>query len=136
MADNIYELKQILNSGNSFKAEYRYDYSSDILGIKVKRDFFYSETVEVEEGVLLDFDMDNLITALEILEASKKLNIPKYSLKNIIFLKVKVSIDEEFIKLNVIFGLMINNIEEKSVFEPLSQNLSNFPSLEMEMLSI
>ena len=42
----------ILNE-NSTVLKYMYDYSSDVLGVKVKNDFIYHETVELEDGVLL-----------------------------------------------------------------------------------
>ena len=119
---------------NSFEVEYRYDYSSDILGIKVKRDFIYCETVEMSDGVLLDFDVNNIPTALEILDASKRLNVPKSSLKNIIFFKMKVSIDEDSIKLNAVFVLLIQNIKEKPILESFAQNDLNLPSLETELV--
>lgn len=40
----------ILNE-NSTVLKYMYDYSSDVLGVKVKNDFIYHETVELEDGV-------------------------------------------------------------------------------------
>ena len=65
---------------------YDYDYSADNLGIKVNRDFQYGETIEMEDGLLLDFDVNDVPTSLEILDASKRFNLPKDSLKNIVFL--------------------------------------------------
>ena len=49
----------ILNE-NSTVLKYMYDYSSDVFGVKVKNDFIYHETVELEDGVLLDFDKNNV----------------------------------------------------------------------------
>lgn len=40
----------ILNE-NSTVLKYMYDYSSDVLGVKVKNDFIYHETVELEKMV-------------------------------------------------------------------------------------
>ena len=56
---------------NSFEVEYKYDSSVDVLAVKVKRDFTYNETIEMDEGVLLDFDVNNVPISLEILDASK-----------------------------------------------------------------
>ena len=72
------------NAGNSFEVDYRYDYAYDVLAIKVTRPFKYDKTVEMDEGVLLDFDEQNVPVSLEILDASKRLNVPKYSLKKLI----------------------------------------------------
>ena len=72
----------------------RYDFSSDILGVKSNKNFQYFETVEMDDGLLLDFDADNVPVSLEILDASKRFNLTRESLKNIIFFKMEVSIDE------------------------------------------
>ena len=48
------------NVDNSFEVDYRYDYSYDVLAIKVTRPFKYDKTVEMDEGVLLDFDEENI----------------------------------------------------------------------------
>ena len=42
---------------NSFELDYSYDSSCDVLVVKVKRDFTYAKTVEMDVGVLLDFDI-------------------------------------------------------------------------------
>ena len=75
------------NIKDSFEVDYRYDYTYDVLAIKVTRPFKYDKTVEMDEGVLLDFDVDSVPVSLEILDASKRLNVPKYSLKKLIDLK-------------------------------------------------
>ena len=72
----------ILNE-NSTVLKYMYDYSSDVLGVKVKNDFIYHETVELEDGVLLDFDKNDVPVSLEIMDASKRFNIPKSSLNHL-----------------------------------------------------
>ena len=65
-----------LKENKTYDAVYKYDIVSDILGIKVNRDFQYDETVEMDDGLLLDFDVDNIPTALEMHDASKRLNVP------------------------------------------------------------
>ena len=62
----------------------RYDSDADILGIKVNHDFSYEETVEMDDGMLLDFDVDNVPVSLEVLDASQRFNLPKESLNNIV----------------------------------------------------
>ena len=56
-----------LSISKTFEVEYFYNKSIDTLGIKVKRDFQYWETIEMDEGILLDFDINNVPNALEIL---------------------------------------------------------------------
>ena len=48
----------------------KYDSNADILGIKVNHDFTYGETIEMDDGLLLDFDIDNVPISLEVLDAS------------------------------------------------------------------
>ena len=62
---------------DSFEVEYMYDENVDMLGIKVKRDYNYNKTAEIDERLLLDFDENNVPVASEILDASKLLNVPK-----------------------------------------------------------
>ena len=56
---------------NNFEVEYFYNESIDTLGIKVKRNFQYGQKVEIDEDILLDFDIGNVPTALELLMLQK-----------------------------------------------------------------
>ena len=95
----------ILNE-NSTVLKYMYDYSSDVLGVKVKNDFIYHETVELEDGVLLDFDKNDVPVSLEIMDASKRFNIPKSSLNDLKFFNMTVVVDNKFITINVVIGVL------------------------------
>ena len=61
----------------------------------------------MDDGLLLDFDVDNVPVSLEILDASKRFNLTRESLKNIIFFKMEVSIDEKSISLKAVVGVLI-----------------------------
>lgn len=118
---------------NSFLVDYRYDSSADVLAVKVKRDFTYHETVEMDEGVLLDFDVDNVPVSLEILDASKRLNVPKYSLRNIFSFNMNVCVDDDCIKIEVTVGVLIHNKQSDSVLSSLINNYANIPNMETEL---
>ena len=120
------------NIDKSFEVDYRYDYSYDVLAIKVTRPFKYDKTVEMDEGVLLDFDEENIPVSLEILDASKRLNVPKYSLKNLIDFKMSVSVDDKSICVHANFKVMLHNSEQRPVLESFTSNYSNIPSMETE----
>ena len=109
-----------MDKENSYEVEYMYDESADILGIKVTQDFTYHETIELDEGLLLDFDENNVPTALEMHEASKRLNVPKSSLNELVFFNMKVIVDAKSISINV--GVLINNnlVETMSKFKWIS----------------
>ena len=119
---------------NSYEVVYRYDIASDILGIKVACDFQYEETIEMDDGLLLDFDVNNVPTALEMHDASKRLNVPPESLNNILFLKMNISVDVNSISINAIFGLLIKNIENKYPIHSVTSNFSHIPDIEAELV--
>ena len=120
------------NINDSFEVDYRYDYTYDVLAIKVTRPFEYDKTVEIDEGVLLDFDVDNIPVSLEILDASKRLNVPKYSLKNLIDFKMSVSVNDKSICICANFKVMLHNKEQSPILESFTSNYSNIPSMETE----
>ena len=111
----------ILNE-NSTVLKYMYDYSLDVFGVKVKNDFIYHETVELEDGVLLDFDKNNVPVSLEIMDASKRFNIPKSSLNDLKFFNMTVVVDNKFITINVVIGVLIHNNENKQILESFTVN--------------
>ena len=118
---------------NSFEVTYKYDLSSDILGIKVKRDFIYNETVEIKEGLLLDFDKDNVPVSLEIHDASKLFNIPKHSLKKPFLFNMDIAVNEKFITLIISVGFLIYNKENKQIIEEYTLNRYNIPNIETKL---
>ncbi|WP_405295784.1 DUF2283 domain-containing protein [Methanobrevibacter sp.] len=120
------------NVNDSFEVDCRYDYTYDVLAIKVTRPFEYDKTVEMDEGVLLDFDVDNVPVSLEILDASKRLNVPKYSLKNLIDFKMRVSVDDKSICVCANFKVILHNKEQSPILESFTRNYSNIPSMETE----
>ena len=119
-------------NNNSFEVVYKYDAVSDILGIKVVRDFNYGETVEMDDGILLDFDI--IPTALEIHDASKRLDVPPESLNNILFLKVNISVDVDSIRIHALFGLLIKDIENECPIHSITSNFSHIPEIEAQLV--
>ena len=115
---------------NSFELDYSYDSSFDILVVKVKRDFTYAKTVEMDEGVLLDFDINNLPISLEILDASKIFKVPKGSLNNPSSFNMKVCVNEDSIKIDVRMRLLVNYHQENTTLDYLVNNYANVPSIE------
>lgn len=63
-------------------AEYTYEYDLDIINIKAKQDYSYKESIDFDVGVFLDFNENNFPVNLEILSASKRLDIEKEFLIN------------------------------------------------------
>ena len=122
-------------NNNSFELDYSYDASFDILVVKVKRDFTYAKTVEMDLGVLLDFDINNLPISLEILDASKIFKVPKGSLNNPSSFNMKVCVNEDSIKIDVRMRLLNEYHHENTKLDSLVNNYDNIPSIEATLSS-
>ena len=62
---------------NQLEAEYTYEQDLDIVNIKVKKEYTYRESIDFDAGVFLDFDENDFPVNLEIIDASKRMNIDK-----------------------------------------------------------
>ena len=77
---------------------------------------------------MLDLDVNDVPTSLEILDASKRFNLPKDSLKNIVFLNVEICIDDKSIVINAVIGVLIDNVKNKQSIESFACNNYNIPN--------
>lgn len=85
-----------------YDAEYTYDSNLDVINIEVKQDIPHKETIELEFGVFMDFNQNDLPINLEIISASKLINADKKSLCNPNG-NVTVIVGSEVIEVNVLF---------------------------------
>ena len=122
MENKAFELKEIFN------VEY------DILIFKVKKSYEYSKTVEIKEGLLLDFDKDNMPVAIEIHDASKRFNIPKIALKNIRCFNMNIIVNDDVIKVFMKLGVIIRSKEKYESLNYLIDNVRNIPNIETELV--
>ena len=67
-------------------------------------------------------DFDNVPVSLEIMDASKRFNIPKSSLNDLKFFNMTVVVDNKFITINVVIGVLIHNNENKQILESFTVN--------------
>ena len=123
-------------NNNSFELDYNYDSSCDVLVVKVKRDFTYAKTVEMDEGVLLDFDINNVPISLEILDASKIFKVPKGSLNNPSSFNMNVFVNEDSIKIDVIMEVLVDYHQKNTKLDSLVNNYANIPSMETTLSSV
>jgi len=70
-----------------------YDVQSDILYIHHTSEYQYKESVEIGDNLVLDFSEDDIPVALEVIDASKLFNVPKYSLQNMKEYHLKILVD-------------------------------------------
>lgn len=90
------------------EAEYTYDFNLDIVNIEVKKKYIHKKSIELAFGVFLDFDEDYLPVNLEIISASKILNITKDSLINPDG-NVTITVNKDVVNVEVIFKFKNEN---------------------------
>ena len=112
---------------------YRYESHADIFGVKVNRRFHYCETVEMDECLLLDFDVNNVSVSLEILDASKRFNLPRDGFENVVFFKMEVSVEEKSISLNAVVCVLLNDIESTQNSASFTSNINNLPNMDVKL---
>ena len=108
-----------------------YDSEYDILVIKIENHYDFGKTIEMEEGVLLDFDKNNIPVAIEILDASKRFNVPRYSLKNIPEFNMKIQVNDEVIKVYIELAVIIHNKKLSETWNGLTGNNEHIPVIEV-----
>ncbi len=118
-----------------FEVEHKYDMEVDALFINVKRDYNYDTSIELDNDVILDFDINGIPVALEILNASHVLKTPKYGLNNIHTIKMHVEIDEKSICLKAGLGVNIHNKELIQSVNSFTSNDTGIPCIEAEMVA-
>ncbi len=84
---------------NQFQLRKDYDLESDVLWLSIEDDYNYRESIGIG-NVILDFDP----VAVEILDASKVLNLSKNSLKKDFNVKMDISVDEDLIAIHAQFA--------------------------------
>ncbi len=107
-------------------SKYDYDLENDSI-------FFYGTNKKYKKSldlddIIIDVSEDNYAMAIEILDASKKFNVPKSDLLNVQFFDAEIHVSEETIK--VIMKLAIkkrNGLINKSM-EVFGLNTANLPA--------
>jgi uncharacterized protein YuzE len=107
-------------------SKYDYDLENDTIffyGTNKK----YKKSLNVDD-IIIDISEDNYAMAIEILDASKKFNVPKSDLLNVRYFDAEIRVSEETIK--VIMKLEIkkrNGLINKSM-EAFGLNTANLPA--------
>ncbi len=95
-----------------FKMINEYDTQSDTLYLRVVYPYQYSESIELGDNIILDFDKNNVPVALEILDASKFFHVKQYVLRNF-GLDMNIQIKKDKINLKSKFIFFIRNKKEE-----------------------
>ena len=108
------------------KGEFNYDYKYDILFFKTS-EREYIKSIELD-NIILDIDKKRFIVGIQILEASKFLNLNKRVLLKVPRWEFKATVNEGRIEIRLMFQIVVRNkIIEKNpiIIEPTSEPLPN-----------
>lgn len=123
-----------MKTDKTLQIESLYDHHFDVLGIRITDDYDYSKSIELEEGIILDFDKNNIPVALEIIDASKVLKISeKQYLENRTYIHMNIQISEEIITVNLTVGIEIHQKSENKSINSSTINNINAPIMKTEL---
>ena len=113
------------------KATTNYECDIDILDINILDDYDYKTSLELETGIMLDFDINNLPVSLEILDASKVFKVKKDLFSNIKKVDMLIEVTEELIRVEV--ELEFNIPSKISSLKSMVLNTIKAPVLQAEL---
>ena len=87
--------------------EFDYDIRNDILLFKVK-DREYSHSIELST-LVIDFDEEDFIVGLQIINASEILQISKDALRGVSGFRMKAKINNGVVQMNLTFDMTLRN---------------------------
>lgn len=106
-----------------------YDTQSDILYLRVVNPYKYRESIELADNIIIDFDVNNIPVALEILDASKFFHVKPYALRNF-GLDMNIQIKKDKISLNAKFMFFIHHKKEEVPVNVGTVNDIELPSIQ------
>lgn len=108
-----------------------YDYQHDSLFMYRVDDYEYERSLFLEDGLILDLDKDNTPTALEIINASKRLNVDKFSLRMPFGFSMDIDIEDDYITISATFKVLVRNKPVDMKLNVNAENNINIPSQEI-----
>ena len=113
---------------------YEYYTDNDILDIYRVKNYKYKTSLELEEGVILDIDKNNIPVSLEILDASEIFKIKdKNLLSNIHELDMKIEVTKEIIRVDV--ELSFNSSKKSFSLKSIILNSIKAPVMQTKLVS-
>lgn len=114
---------------------YDYDYKEDSLFIHCVDSYEYNVSIELDNDVILDFDIGGKPVAFEFLNASKIFNLDKSYFRNLFKITIQSNITEDAICLKVQLTVPVHNKNQIFDVNRITSNLNNIPVMEMELVS-
>ena len=117
-----------MNQNKHFNLEFSYDIDVDSIFINIVDEYDYKESIELEEGIILDFDTYGIPVALEILDISSLFGIDKISFENIQDIQMKIKINS-CINLELKMVLLVKDMEVMQELDKFIKNDINLPEM-------
>ena len=114
----------------NFKTDNEYDYHLDIYTITVKENFKFGKSLELEEGVILDFDENDVPISIEILDISKRLGIKKSILKSA-DAHMRIICNKDILEVKINFIYKIHEKEFNGTIDSKIANNYDLPQMDM-----
>ena len=112
------------------QAEYDYDDNGDSLFIYLINHKRYKHSVELDNDVILDLDINDKPMAVEFLNASKLFNANKSYLNDLNKITLKIKVTKDSITLNCIIRNNNNSFKLNAIID----NCDNIPKVETQLL--
>lgn len=125
---------KIMGESNEFLLKVKadeYDFQNDSL-LFYKEGEKYKSSIEFN-GIILDFNENDAIMSLEMLDVSEKFHVSKTELLNIKNFDATIEINEKNIKLTMKMGIIKRNKVLSKCLEALTINNINLPSSTQEI---
>lgn len=107
-----------------------HDYIGDSLFIYCIDSYEYDVSLELDNDVILDFDINCKPVAFQFLNAFKVFNLDKSYFKNLVKINIQSKITEDLISLKVQLLVFVHNKNQVFDINRIISNLSNIPVME------
>lgn len=118
-----------MNQIKTFDLKYSYDIEVDSIHIKITDDYNYQESLELENGIILDFSDEGIPVALEILDISDLFSVDKECFENIENINISIDITNSSISLNMLMEVLDKNEILNRPFSTIAKNSINVPEM-------
>ena len=118
------------------QVEYDYDYKGDSLFIYCVEHYEYEVSLELDNNVILDLDINDHPVAFEFLNASKLFGLDKSKFNQLVKISIQSNITEEAISLKVQLVAPIHNKNQVFDVNRVTSNLNNIPAMETVLVTV
>ena len=117
------------------KVKYDYDYKNDSLFIYCIEPYEYEVSLELDNNVILDLDVESKPVEFEFLNASEVFKLDKVYFKNLVKICIQSDITEEAIGLKVRLNILVHNKTQVFDVNRITSNLNNIPAMETMLVT-